>query len=155
MRLLKWTFENSYETRMGLALLVWREDFGQTPTVVNQEWVWRFLVVLAFLDLRLLKWTYKNSYETRMGLALLVWREAFGQTPKVINKVWVWRFFVVSAFDDLRLLKWTTVLRAHVKQEWAWRFLFGEKTLVRLQKWLTKDGCDASLLFQLSKMWDY
>ena len=40
---------------MGLALLVWREEFGQTPKVIVQEWVRRFLVVLAFSDLRLLK----------------------------------------------------------------------------------------------------
>ena len=37
-------FKNSYETRMGLALLVWREDFGQTAKVINQEWVCSFLV---------------------------------------------------------------------------------------------------------------
>ena len=24
---------------MGLALLVWREEFGQTPKVIPQEWV--------------------------------------------------------------------------------------------------------------------
>ena len=111
---------------MGLALLVWRDDFGQIPKwltkngygaswlfqylrllklilnknglgasclarcfwsgskVINQEWVWRFLVFSVLWDLRLLK---NELIETKMGLALLVWRDVFGQTLKWLPRM--------------------------------------------------------------------
>ena len=64
---------NEYETRMGLALLVWIVDVHTWSSRFNHR-VRSFLLVLASnLDFEIIKIKFTNSNEKRMGLALLVW----------------------------------------------------------------------------------
>ena len=65
----------SYETRMGLALLVWIVDFHTWSSRFNHRVRSFLLVSVSNIDFEIIKIKFTNSHETRLGLALLVWRD--------------------------------------------------------------------------------